>query len=85
MFRREYALLLWVIEGDLYLRAHDGVAYLYHQDGAFVVCRGYTVDLRAPRAFRACRGSACAASALVGRANLAWGGGATIRSRSCFA
>ncbi len=40
MFRREYALLLWLIEGDDYLRAHDGAAYLYHNDGAFVAYRG---------------------------------------------
>ena len=35
MWRKENALLLWIIEGEDFLRAHDGAAYLYHNDGAF--------------------------------------------------
>ena len=27
--------LIWIIEGDRYIRAHRGVCYLYHTDGAF--------------------------------------------------
>ena len=40
MFRREYALLLWVIEGDYFMRIHDGSAFMYTNDGAFVAYNG---------------------------------------------
>ena len=35
LFVRDYVALLWVIEGDRFLRAHGGVCYLYHEHGAF--------------------------------------------------
>ncbi|CAE7200946.1 unnamed protein product [Symbiodinium natans] len=35
MFVRDYVALLWVMEGDRFLRAHNGTCYLYHEHGAF--------------------------------------------------
>ncbi len=40
MFLREHVLLLWIIEGGRYMRAHDGTCYFYHDDGAFQMYRG---------------------------------------------
>ena len=40
MFIREHALLLWIMEGGKYLRVHQGICYLYHEDGAFQVYHG---------------------------------------------
>ena len=35
----DFVSLLWIIEGERYLRAHRGVCYVYHEHGAF---RAYT-------------------------------------------
>ena len=35
MWYREHALLLWVVEGERFLRAHNIAVYVYHDDGAF--------------------------------------------------
>jgi len=35
MFVREHILLLWIIEGNTYLRVHGGTAYFYDEGGAF--------------------------------------------------
>lgn len=35
IFVRDLVSLIWMIEGDRYIRAHRGVCYLYHSDGAF--------------------------------------------------
>jgi len=40
MFLREQVLLLWVIEGGDYIRAHGGSCYMYHDDGAFQTYKG---------------------------------------------
>ena len=40
MFLREQVLLLWIIEGEDYMRAHCGTCYLYHNDGAFIAYKG---------------------------------------------
>ena len=40
MFLREHVLLLWVIDGERYIRVHKGICYLYHEDGAFQPYRG---------------------------------------------
>ncbi len=40
MFLREHVLLLWIIEGGRYMRAHDGTCFFYHDDGAFQTYRG---------------------------------------------
>jgi hypothetical protein len=40
MFMREHVLLLWIIEGETYMRAHNGIVYFYHDDGAFLSYRG---------------------------------------------
>ena len=38
--RDKLRLLLWVIEGRDYMRAHAGTCYLYDDDGAFVPYKG---------------------------------------------
>lgn len=40
MFLREHVLLLWIIEGETYLRAHGGIVYFFHDDGAFMPWKG---------------------------------------------
>ncbi len=40
MFMREHVLLLWIIEGDEYLRVHNGVCYMYDEAGAFQAYKG---------------------------------------------
>ena len=35
IFVRDLVSLIWLIEGDRFIRAHRGVCYLYHTDGAF--------------------------------------------------
>ena len=40
MFIREHVLLLWIIEGDVYLRVHNGTAYFYDDRGAFQAYKG---------------------------------------------
>ncbi|CAE7209382.1 unnamed protein product, partial [Symbiodinium microadriaticum] len=35
IFVRDFVSLIWIIEGGRYIRAHRGVCYLYHTDGAF--------------------------------------------------
>ena len=37
LFVRDFAGLIWIIEGERFIRAHAGVCYLYHDDGAFEV------------------------------------------------
>jgi len=40
MFMREHVLLLYIMEGSRYMRVHRGVAYFYHEDGAFQPFKG---------------------------------------------
>ncbi len=40
MFMREHVLLLYIIEGERFLRVHKGIAYFYHGDGAFQPFKG---------------------------------------------
>ena len=40
IFVRDYVGLIWIIEGERYIRAHRGVCYLYHTDGAFEAYTG---------------------------------------------
>ena len=40
IFVRDLVGLLWIIEGNRYIRAHRGVCYLYHTDGAFEAFTG---------------------------------------------
>ncbi len=40
MFIREHVLLLWIIEGERFLRVHNGVCHLYHDEGAFQPYKG---------------------------------------------
>ena len=40
MFLREHVMLLWIIEGDRYMRAHKGTCYIYEAFGAFQQYRG---------------------------------------------
>ena len=40
MFMREQVLLLWIIEGGDYIRAHGGSCFMYHDDGAFQTYKG---------------------------------------------
>lgn len=40
MFLREHVLLLWIMEGETYLRVHQGIVYFYHDDGAFQPWKG---------------------------------------------
>ena len=40
MFIREHLLLEWVMEGERFLRVHRGIAYFYHDDGAFLPFKG---------------------------------------------
>jgi hypothetical protein len=40
MFLREYCLLLWIMAGGDTIRAHGGVFYFYHDDGAFMPYKG---------------------------------------------
>ena len=35
-----YVLIVWLMAGDDRIRVHDGVAYLYHPDGAFDAFKG---------------------------------------------
>ncbi|CAE7561822.1 unnamed protein product [Symbiodinium sp. CCMP2592] len=35
IFVRDFVGLVWIIEGDRYIRAHRGVCFLYHSDGSF--------------------------------------------------
>ena len=35
MWHREHALLLWVIEGQMFLRSHNKTVYVYTNEGAF--------------------------------------------------
>ena len=37
LFVRGFVGLIWIIEGERFIRAHGGVCYLYHDDGAFEV------------------------------------------------
>ena len=40
IFVRDFVALLWIMVGDQFLRAHNGVCYLYHDHGAFEVYTG---------------------------------------------
>ena len=40
LFVRDYVALLWIMEGERYLRSHNGTCYLYHEHGAFEAFRG---------------------------------------------
>jgi len=40
LWTRETALLIWVIEGETYLRVHNGVAYFYDEAGSYQVFKG---------------------------------------------
>ena len=35
IFVRDFVGLVWIIEGDRYIRPHRGVCFLYHSDGSF--------------------------------------------------
>ena len=35
IFTRELAFLLWTIEGDVHMRAHNGVCFMYHEQGCY--------------------------------------------------
>ena len=38
LYMREHITLLWVIEGEKFLRVHGGVVYFYHEDILAAVC-----------------------------------------------
>ena len=40
IFVRDFVGLIWIIEGERYIRAHRGVCYLYHSEGAFDAYNG---------------------------------------------
>ena len=40
MFVRDFVALVWVMEGERFLRAHGGVCYMYHEHGAFQAFAG---------------------------------------------
>ena len=40
MFIREHVMLLWIMEGEKYIRAHAGHCYIYHATGAFQAYKG---------------------------------------------
>jgi len=40
IFVRDFVGLVWIIEGERYIRAHRGVCYLYHSEGAFDAYNG---------------------------------------------
>ncbi|CAE7630170.1 unnamed protein product [Symbiodinium sp. CCMP2592] len=40
LFVRDYVALLWIMEGERYLRSHNSTCYLYHEHGAFEAFRG---------------------------------------------
>ena len=40
IFVRDFVGLVWIMEGERYIRAHQGVCYLYHMDGAFEAYTG---------------------------------------------
>ena len=40
LFVRDYVALIWIIEGQRYLRAHNGICYLYHSHGSFEAFAG---------------------------------------------
>ena len=40
---KEHVEILWIIEGQYYLRCHKGTAYMYH-DGAFTAYRGMCTE-----------------------------------------
>ena len=44
LFMTDYVALLWVIEGERFLRAHNGRCYLYHNHGAFEVWSGVPAE-----------------------------------------
>ena len=35
MFIHDHVSLLWIMEGEIHLRAHAGICYMYHEHGAF--------------------------------------------------
>ena len=35
IFTRELAFLLWTIEGDVHMRAHNGFCFMYHEQGCY--------------------------------------------------
>ena len=39
MWHREHALLIWIIEGDTFLRSHNRTVYVYCSEGAFTALR----------------------------------------------
>ena len=40
LFVRDYVTLLWIMEGERYLRSHNSTCYLYHEHSAFEAFRG---------------------------------------------
>ena len=40
MFMREQVFLLWIVEGNDFIRAHGGSCFMYHDDGAFQTYKG---------------------------------------------
>ena len=40
MVLREHVMLIWIIEGETFMRAHKGTCYIYEAAGAFVPYRG---------------------------------------------
>jgi hypothetical protein len=38
LYMREHITLLWVIEGEKFLRVHGGVVYFYHEGTLAAVC-----------------------------------------------
>ena len=62
MFIREHVHLVWVMEGDRFLRVHNGMAYFYHDDGAFQPHKGVPPEAtfgRVKRFLLRLEGSSC--------------------------